>query len=155
MIKKFRHSGIVVSNLKKSEYFYCKLLNFKILQRLIEEGPYWNKLINDKNTKVKVIKASLPDKTVLELTEFQGVKRKRIIKPRKYSPVGTIHLCFTVKNIDKLYKRLKKNKIKFFSKPLSSIYDPVKTCFCYDPDYNLIQFVEPQRGNARSCRSAP
>ena len=76
MIKKFRHSGIVVSNLKKSEYFYCKLLNFKILQRLVEKGPYWNKLINDKNTVVKVIKAVLPDKTVLELTEFQGVKRK-------------------------------------------------------------------------------
>ncbi len=142
MIKKFRHSGIVVSNLKKSEYFYCKLLNFKILQRLVEKGPYWNKLINDKNTVVKVIKAVLPDKTVLELTEFQGVKRKKILKPRKYSLVGTIHLCFTVKDIDNLYKKLKKKKIKFFSQPLSSIYDPVKTCFCYDPDYNLIQFVE-------------
>ena len=30
----------------------------------------------------------------------------------------------------------------FLSKPLSSIYDKVKTCFCYDPDLNLIQFVE-------------
>ena len=142
MIKCFRHSGLVVNNIKKSEFFYTKLLNFKILQRLVEKGPYWNKLINDKNTEVKVIKASLPDKTVLELTEFQNVKRKKIIKPRKYSPVGTIHLCFTVKNIDKLYRKLKKNKVKFLSEPLSSVYDPVKTCFCYDPDYNLIKFVE-------------
>lgn len=142
MIKCYRHSGLVVNNIKKSEFFYTKLLNFKILQRLIEKGPYWNKLINDKNTVVKVIKASLPDKTVLELTEFQNVKRKKITKPRKYSPVGTIHLCFTVKNINKLYKKLKKNKVKFLSEPLSSVYDPVKTCFCYDPDFNLIQFVE-------------
>ena len=49
---------------------------------------------------------------------------------------------YTVNKIDNLYKKLKKNGVKFFSKPLNSIYDPVKTCFCYDPDYNLIQFVE-------------
>ena len=23
-----------------------------------------------------------------------------------------------------------------------SDFDPVSTCFCYDPDYNLVQFVE-------------
>lgn len=141
MINKFRHSGIVVNSLKKSEHFYCKLLNFKVIQKLIEEGPYWNKLINDKNTKAKIIKAKLPDNVVLELTEFQGVKKKKM-KPIKYRKIGTIHLCFTVNKIDNLYKKLKKNGVKFFSKPLNSVYDPVKTCFCYDPDYNLIQFVE-------------
>ena len=141
MINKFRHSGIVVNSLRKSEHFYCKLLNFKVLQKLIEEGPYWNKLINDKNTKAKIIKAKLPDNVVLELTEFQGVKKKKM-KPIKYKEIGTIHLCFTANKIDNLYKKLKKNGVKFFSKPLNSIYDPVKTCFCYDPDYNLIQFVE-------------
>ena len=31
-------------------------------------------------------------------------------KRRKYTPVGTIHMCFTVKNIDKVYKKLKTNK---------------------------------------------
>ena len=56
-----------------------------------------------------------------------------------------MHLCFTVKNIDGLYKKLKKNKVKFFSPPLKSDYDDVKTCFCYDPDYNLVQFVEGKR----------
>jgi catechol 2,3-dioxygenase-like lactoylglutathione lyase family enzyme len=141
MINKFRHSGIVVNNLKKSEHFYCKLLNFKVIQKLIEEGPYWNRLINDKNTKAKIIKAKLPDNVVLELTEFQGVKKKKM-KPIRYKKIGTIHLCFTVNKIDNLYKKLKSNGIKFLSKPLNSIYDPVKTCFCYDPDYNLIQFVQ-------------
>ena len=63
-------------------------------------------------------------------------------KPRKFSSVGTIHMCFTVKNIDKIYKKLKRNKVKFFFPPLSSDYDSVKTYFCYDPDFNLVQFVE-------------
>ena len=152
MISKFRHSGIVVNNLKKSEHFYCKLLNFKVLQKLVEEGPYWNKLINDKNTKEKIIKAKLPDNVVLELTEFQGLKKK-LMKPKKYKEIGTIHLCFTVNKIDKLYKKLKNKGVKFFSKPLNSIYDPVKTCFCYDPDYNLIQFVEGKQIKKKKNRS--
>ena len=68
--------------------------------------------------------------------------KKKKMKPIRYKKIGTIHLCFTVNKIDNLYKKLKSNGIKFLSKPLNSIYDPVKTCFCYDPDYNLIQFVQ-------------
>tara|TARA_Y100000591_G_scaffold327697_1_gene352697 strand:- start:573 stop:1028 length:456 start_codon:yes stop_codon:yes gene_type:complete len=142
MITNYRHTGLVVKNLKRSVNFYCKLLNFKIIQNIIEEGEYFNKLINEKKLRANVIKAKLPDNVVLELLEFKNLKQKAVKKPRKYSPVGTIHMCFTVKNIHKVYKRLKTNKVKFFSPPLSSIYDPVKTCFCYDPDFNLIQFVE-------------
>ncbi len=112
---------------------------------MVEEGDYFNKLINEKNLVAKVIKARLPDNVDIELLEFKNLKKKKIKKPRKYTPVGTMHLCFTVKNIDNLYKRLKKNKIKFFSPPLKSDYDDVKTCFCYDPDYNLVQFVEGKR----------
>ena len=145
MITNYRHTGIVVSNISKSKRFYCKLLNYKIIQNLVEEGDYFNKLINEKNLVAKVIKARLPDNVDIELLEFKNLKKKKIKKPRKYNPVGTMHLCFTVKNIDGLYKKLKKNKVKFFSPPLKSDYDDVKTCFCYDPDYNLVQFVEGKR----------
>ncbi len=142
MITNYRHTGLVVQNLEKSKNFYCKLLNFKIIQNIIEEGDYFNKLINEKNLVAKVIKAKLPDNIVLELLEFKNAKKRKIKKPRRYYPVGTMHICVTVKNIIKVYKKLKKNKVKFFSPPLASEYDPVKTCFCYDPDFNLVQFVE-------------
>ena len=142
MITNYRHTGLVVKNLNKSKNFYCKLLNFKIVQNIIEEGDYFNKLINEKNLIAKVIKAKLPDNVILELLEFTNIKKKAVKKPRKYTPVGTVHMCFTVKNIHQIYKKLKKHKVKFFSPPLASDFDPVKTCFCYDPDYNLVQFVE-------------
>lgn len=142
MITNYRHTGLVVKNLSKSKKFYCKLLNFKVIQNIIEKGDYFNKLINEKKLVAKVIKARLPDNVVLELLEFTNAKKKTIKKPRRYYPVGTIHMCFTVKNIENIYKRLKKNNVKFFSPPLQSDFDNVKTCFCYDPDYNLVQFVE-------------
>lgn len=141
---------MVVKNLKRSKKFYCKLLNFKIIQNIIEEGNYFNQLINEKNLRAKVIKARLPDNVVLELLEFINTKKTTIKKPRRYYPVGTIHMCFTVTNINRIYSKLKRNKIKFFSPPLSSDYDNVKTCFCYDPDFNLVQFVEGRQIRKKS-----
>tara|TARA_A100001011_G_scaffold371692_1_gene429302 strand:- start:632 stop:1084 length:453 start_codon:yes stop_codon:yes gene_type:complete len=142
MITNYRHTGLVVKNLEKSKNFYCKLLNFKIIQNIVEKGDYFNKLINEKNLVAKVIKAKLPDNVVLELLEFKNANKKGIKKPRRYYPVGTMHICVTVKNISAVYRRLKKKRVKFLSPPLASDFDPVKTCFCYDPDYNLVQFVE-------------
>jgi catechol 2,3-dioxygenase-like lactoylglutathione lyase family enzyme len=150
MITKYRHTGLVVNNLSKSRKFYCELLNFKIIQNIIEKGEYFNKLINEKNLKAKVIKAKLQDNIVLELLEFINAKKKRAKKPRRYYPVGTIHMCFTVKNINDVYKKLKKNKVKFLSSPLQSDFDDVITCFCYDPDFNLVQFVEGRQIRKKS-----
>ena len=142
MITSYRHTGIIVRNINKSKRFYCNLLNLKVIQNFIEDGDYFNKLINGKNLKAKIIKAVSADNVYVELIEFINAKKIKIKKPKKYTKVGEIHLCFTVKKIDQLYKKLKKNGIKFLSPPLKSVFDPVKTCFCYDPDFNLIQFVE-------------
>ena len=50
MITNYRHTGLVVKNLQRSKKFYCKLLNFKVIQNIIDEGDYFNKLINEKKT---------------------------------------------------------------------------------------------------------
>ena len=142
MITRYRHTGLVVRNIQKSRRFYCDLLNLKIIQNFIEEGEYFNKLINGKNFRAKVIKAISSDNIYVELIEFINAKKLKVKKPKKYTKVGEIHLCFTVKKIDKLYRKLKRNGVKFLSPPLKSVFDPVKTCFCYDPDFNLIQLVE-------------
>ena len=138
---KYRHTGIVVNNIQKSKRFYCDFLKLKVIQELEEKGDYFNQLLKSKNLKAKVIKAISEDNIYVELIEFYGPKKK-IKVYKKFNLVGKIHLCFTVNNINKLYIKLRKKKITFLSKPLSSIYDKVKTCFCYDPDLNLIQFVE-------------
>ena len=49
------------------------------------------------------------------------------------------------KDLDKFCKKLEKSSIEFISEPLQSDFDNVKTCFCYDFDNNLIQFVEGRK----------
>jgi len=141
MIIKFRHTGIIVSDINKSTNFYSKILGLKINERLDEQGEYFNSLTDLKKQKAKVSKIILPDKTVIELIQFIPRSKKKQIK-HKFNKIKQMHICFTVKNIDNYYKNLKKKKIKFVSKPLKSDFDPVKTCFFYDPDFNLVQIVE-------------
>ena len=149
MIKSYRHSGIIVTDIKKSEKFYNKLLKLKKVSRMIESGEYLNSLNGTKNLKVDVLKVKSEDNVIVEIAKYLNVKNKKRKKPKSMVELGTTHMCFTVTNIKQLYKRLKKNKVEFFSPPLTSPYDPVTTCFCYDPDYNLIQFVEGAQVKSR------
>ena len=64
MIIKFRHTGIIVSDINKSTNFYSKILGLKLNHKLYEHGEYFNNLINLKNQKAKVSKINLPDKTL-------------------------------------------------------------------------------------------
>lgn len=142
MILKSRHFGIIVSDIEKSKYFYSKILGLKIQTELIEKGDYFNSLINLKNLTAKVAKIDIPDSTYIELIEFINIKKKSDTKMHKFSMLKQMHICFTVKNIEKFFNKLKKNNIKFISAPLKSDFDPVKTCFFLDPDNNYVQIVE-------------
>ena len=70
MISSYRHTGIVVKNLKKSEIFYRKLLNLKKVSKIIEGGSYLNKLIGGKNFKIKVLKVKSKDNVIIEIIQF-------------------------------------------------------------------------------------
>ena len=142
MIKSYRHTGIIVSNLNKSLNFYKNILNLKKVSRMEESGTYFNNLTKTKNLKADVLKVKSKDNIIVEIIKYKNSKTKRVIKPKDMVTVGTMHMCFTVDDIMKLYKKMKKKRIKFFSPPLKSPYDPVITCFCYDPDFNIVQLVQ-------------
>lgn len=149
MLKTYRHTGIIVNNLNKSAYFYEKLLKLKRVSRIIESGNYFNSLTKTKNLKADVLKVRSTDNIIIEIVQYLNKKSKKRTKPQSMLEVGTMHMCFTVSNIDKMYLNLKKKGVKFFSPPLKSPYDPVSTCFCYDPDYNLVQLVEGAQVKAK------
>ena len=149
MLKTYRHTGIIVSNIKKTSNFYEKLLKLKRVSRIIESGEYFNKLTNTRNLKADVLKVKSEDNIIIEIIYYLNQKIKKKRKPKNMIDVGTMHMCFTVSNINQMYLNMKKNGVKFFSPPLKSPYDPVSTCFCYDPDFNLVQLVEGAQVKSR------
>lgn len=147
MISKYRHAGIVVSDMDKAMHFYCDLLGHDVIVDFVETGDYFDKLIGLKNASARVVKASAPDGSYMELIQF--TTHQPVLKDTlEYNIGGLNHICFTVDDIEGLYRKLSADGVKFVSPPLASTFDPVKTCFCYDPDDSLIQFVEITDVNA-------
>ena len=139
MIKDFRHACIVVKNLNRALKFYRDTLGLKVFKILTVEGKYPETLLNIKGIKLTYVKMcslrqSKNSPPLFELHYWQN--------PRISSPKGYNHISFTVKDIDYEYKRLSKLGVKFISRPIKTPYVNTKVCFAYDPDNNLIEFVE-------------
>ena len=142
-IKNIRHTGIVVRNLKKSLFFYKDLLGFKMHRRMIEKGKTTDRLSNLKRVNVETIKMYIGNrKDMIELLYFHSHKRKNKNSNYNISKVGISHFAVTVRNLDKIYKKLKKNNIKFICRPIYSNDKSVKLTFCRAPEGTLIEMVQ-------------
>ena len=138
-----RHIGLVVKNLNLSLDFWCKTLNFKIISDQIEFGINLSKILNIKNVKVRTIKIRDHQKNLLELLYFINPKNKKKKLNLKTNSYGFTHMAVSVKNIDKIYKQLKRKRIKFNSPPQLSENKKVKFTNCKTPEDVFLEIVQP------------
>ena len=138
---KIRHTGIVSKNLKKSIYFWVNLIGFRVVKTLNEEGDLIDKIIGYKNAKVKTIKLEDNFKNLIEILFFLNPPKQPKTKIKPYS-LGYTHISLTVKNINYLYKNLKKNKIIFNSAPKMSADGRVIMTYCKTPEGAYLELVE-------------
>lgn len=139
MIKNFRHTCVLTRNLDKSLKFYRDILGLEVIKVLTAEGKHLETILNVKKAKLTYAKLRTPGQPkksppVFELHYWEN--------PKIFPKQGFNHISFTVKNLDYEYKRLKKLGVKFISKPIKVSYSNSKICFGYDPDKNLIEFVQ-------------
>ena len=109
-----------------------------------EGGKFLETLLGAKKIKAKTIKMSDTSKEVcLELLYFY--KNKNFKQNKRIPNVwdfGPTHFAITVKNLDKKYSLMRKNKIKFINQPIISVDGKAKVAFCKDPDGILLELVE-------------
>ena len=113
---KIRHTGLVTNDLKKSLIFWTKYLKFKIKKEMDESGNLIDKIMLYQDVKVRTYKLVDNNNMLLELLYFKNSPKIKNNKIKPYTN-GFTHISITVKNLNNLYKFLKKKKIKFNSKP--------------------------------------
>ena len=136
-----RHTGLVTNDLKKSIFFWCNLVKFKVFKDAIEDGKTLEKVLKIKNVKVRTVKLVDQRKNILELLFFINPKKK----PKKKiltNTIGYTHVSITVKDIEKFYKKLKKKKIHFNAPPQLSADGKVKMTYCRTPEGSFLEIVE-------------
>lgn len=144
MIKAIRHTGIVVSDLDKSLYFYRDLLGFKLFKENLESGNYIDSVLSLKNISVKTVKMKAPDGNMIELLYFKSHPKKP--GNMDITGIGCSHMAFTVDDIKKEYERLLEEGVEFNSAPRISPDGYAKVAFCRDPDGVWIELVEVLNG---------
>ena len=136
-----RHTGIVTQNLKKSLFFWKKIIGFKLYKLDVESSSHLDEIFGYKNVKVKTIKLKDNKQNKIELLYFYNAPKikKDLIKPYN---IGITHISITVENIKKLQKILIKNKVKFNAPPKKSADGKVLMTYCRTPEGYYLELVQ-------------
>jgi glyoxylase I family protein len=139
VIKNFGHVCLITKDLKKSLGFYRDILGLKVSRILTVKGKYPETILNIKGIKITYAKLRVPNQPKNRPAYFELHHWK---SPRISAKKGYGHVSLIVGNIDREYERLKKLGVKLISRPMVAPHGYTKICFGYDPDRNLIEFVE-------------
>lgn len=143
-VTEFRHAGLVVENLEQMLQFYVNVLGMTVVKRSDEDENYIGKVLGLKRAKLTTVKMFVDDPRggLLELLYFPERKhKKKHLKIYPNSP-GFTHIALTVKDVDKLFEKLKKKGIKFLSRPQKSPDGYARIVFCKDPEGNIVELVQ-------------
>jgi hypothetical protein len=108
-----------------------------ILYHEIENDQFFQKLTGKKSA--EIYKLGKENNIFLELLFFDDTKSK---SNKSINDTGITHICLNVSNLNELYFELSNKKINFINEPIVNESKTAKVCFCYDPEGNLLEFVE-------------
>lgn len=148
MIGQVAHIGITVSNMEESIKFYRDILGLNFQGQMLMEGEATDQLFNMKDCKVKVAYLNGSDKLntpPIELLEFKNMTKAN--KEIKLNKISISEVCFSVKDIDKVYEVLKDRGVEFLSKPQSfdltdQGFGKSRAVYFQDPDGIVLELIE-------------
>jgi catechol 2,3-dioxygenase-like lactoylglutathione lyase family enzyme len=141
MIKKVRHTGIVVRDLQKTANFY-QALGFVTDNSAIETGRFIDQVTNLENVKLEWIKLKSKDGYVLELLQYHSHPQQKKISKQDSNQLGCSHLAFTVNNADEVCHKIKDLGGSVKNLAVLTPDKKVKVAYCHDIEGNLMEIVE-------------
>lgn len=136
----YRHTGIIVKDVKKSLHFYRDLLGMEVIQEFTDDTDYLNIITGLSKGAAHFIKLKAQDGTVLELLDYPTHPTELIDHPIINS--GLCHIALRVEDINKAYDKLHRKGVRLISRPVLSSEGIAKVCFCIDPNNVRVELVE-------------
>ncbi len=141
MIKRIRHTGIVVVDLEESLKFYRDLLGFETVVDSLESGAFVETILGLKGVKVRTVKLKVPcgDDCIELLYYHDPVSRTY---PVEINDRGITHVALEVEDVEAAAGRLETANAEFLSGPVVSPDGKVKVVFCRTPEGTYLELVE-------------
>lgn len=140
MMQSVRHIGIVVGDLKKAIRFYKDTFGLRIRKEALESGEYIDTILGIKGVNVRTVKMIASNGDLIELLSYKSHPEKSLGK--KICDMGYSHIAFTIDDIEREYRRLKKKGVEFNSSPQLSPDGKATVVFCRDMEGNFIELVQ-------------
>ena len=142
MFKKIDHINISVTDIEESKKFFIDLLGFRLEKEGELKGEWIENVVGLQNVKAIYARLFLPNtETFLELIEYRNPVGKKDEKISRANKIGFRHLAFEVKDIEKIYKKLKKEGVKFLSE-IQVNNNQKKLCYFLGPDGIILELAE-------------
>ena len=142
MILEINHVGVSVIDLEKSISFYKNVMGMEIEYRAYHEGEAVSRVVGVKGAilNICVVRKGL---CRIELIDYKNKKLTTNYKSQNES--GLVHICFSVKDIDREYERIKGLGYEFNSPPLVTRKNGPKIAYFRGPDNVIIELYEKSR----------
>ena len=141
MIKKIRHTGLVVHDLNSALDFWCDLLGFKVARQMEESGPHIDAMLDLKQARLTTVKLAAPDGNILELLCFHSHPDKPQWEGMPYS-TGFTHIALTVESLDVILKKFRERGMDYTTSPQLSPDGSVRVIYVPGPEKILLELVE-------------
>ncbi|WP_394698718.1 VOC family protein [uncultured Methanoregula sp.] len=137
-----RHVGIVVKKIDDVLPFYRDLLGLKPVKKANEDSAFVSHILGLRGCRLVTVKLGAENgETLIELLEFASHPVDPALLPGLTCP-GITHIALTVRDLDKMYRRLTRAGISFISPPSRSPDGFARVAFCKDPAGNYLELVE-------------
>ncbi|HEV3243729.1 MAG TPA: VOC family protein [Chthoniobacterales bacterium] len=157
-MKEFRviaadHTGITVSNLERSLDFWQNVLGFEFSHRAHQTSEMASEITGVAGAEIKLAVVKTPGGHKIELLEYLAPPdRKKHVDPStslrtslRPCDVGSVHIAFTVDNLDAVLQRIAAFGWKAAGKPQTLTAGPnagKRVVYVLDPDGTTIEFME-------------
>jgi len=137
------HTGITVSNLERSLAFWRDVLGFELSHRAHQTGELAEEITGVPGAEISLAVLKAPGHKI-ELLEYLAPKdRKRIdVRP---CDVGSVHVAFTVENLDDILNTIAASGWRTAGKPQTLRSGPntgKRVIYVRDPDGTTIEFMQ-------------
>jgi catechol 2,3-dioxygenase-like lactoylglutathione lyase family enzyme len=140
------HTGITVSNLERSLEFWQNVLGFEFSHRAHQTSEMASEITGVAGAEIKIAVVRAPGGHKIELLEYLAPPDRKQVGLRPCD-VGSVHVAFTVDNLDAVLEKIAASGWKAAGKPQILQSGPnagKRVVYVRDPDGTTIELMQMQ-----------